>query len=218
MTEANFVKAGKSPIRPSGNTVHVWRIRSAEPSWMSEAEAAAAARIPAAPVQSTFVKSRAGLRRILAGYLGCDLHDVEVERPLNGKPRLMDGELFFNVSHSGSEICAAFSAAEIGIDIERSDRRVDAIALAHRYFLPEEASRISASGNPLADFLQTWVVKEAAVKLSGEGLATAIGAVQTLGTVRLQGRPIVCERFRYEGVVGCIAAFEDFEVKGWFDL
>lgn len=41
-----------------------------------------------------------------------------------GKPYLKGAEVYFSLSHTNGAVCAAFSDAEIGADIERRDRRV----------------------------------------------------------------------------------------------
>lgn len=215
---ARFIKVGNSPTPPSGSDLHVWRILRSDPATLGKDEAAIAARILVPAAREGFVKARGGIRQVLARYLHCAPADVSMIRPENGKPRLAGGELEFNISHSGSEVCIAVARIPVGIDIEQSTRIVDAKAIAGRYFMPSESAAVAAAGDSHAAFLRIWVTKEAVVKMTGEGLAHALSCVETGPVVRVHGRPVSCQLFGFPGIIGCLAAAQEFEVKGWFEL
>lgn len=98
----------------------------------------------------------------------------------HGKPALaptLQG-VNFNLSHSGSYALLALSTGcELtGVDIERHRSTRDFHALARRKFAPLEAKRLRLlSGVQLvAEFHDTWTLKEAFVKATGEGLSRSL--------------------------------------------
>ncbi len=99
----------------------------------------------------------------------------------DGKPYLTDYPgLHFSLSHSGSYVIAAFSEEEVGIDIQ--EHRPMQCDIAERFFSEEDKKQIAqriAEGEKDA-FFRLWAVKEAYMKLTGEGLR------QGLNTTRLE--------------------------------
>jgi 4'-phosphopantetheinyl transferase len=92
-----------------------------------------------------------------------------------GKPALdaefSEWNLHFNISHTRGMVACAIARQEIGVDVERSDRTID-LEIARRYFAPEEI-RILNSASPhrqVNTFFRFWVLKEAFIKATGEGL------------------------------------------------
>lgn len=92
-----------------------------------------------------------------------------------GKPYLIGAELQFSVSHTSGAVCAAFSdGGEIGVDIERKDRRV-----SQRLFdrvLSDSEKPLAKSGE---DFVRLWVQKEAFLKRLGTGIAGSMQGADT---------------------------------------
>ena len=81
----------------------------------------------------------------------------------------------FNLSHSGTHLLLAVCPAqEVGVDVERArpDRRF--LAIAERFFAPEElATLLEFDGDAAATadiFYRFWACKEAYLKLHGTGL------------------------------------------------
>lgn len=98
--------------------------------------------------------------------------EVELEYRHNGKPYLKNHpELFFNLSHSGTMVMAAFSDREIGCDIEKI--RKTKMALVHRYFAEERAA-VSEQEEREEErdrlFSRYWTLKESVLKATGEGM------------------------------------------------
>ena len=62
---------------------------------------------------------------------------------------------------------------EVGIDVERFDRRCDMEAIARRYFSALEIQELMSlgMGDRPARFLEYWTLKEAYVKARGLGLS-----------------------------------------------
>lgn len=93
-----------------------------------------------------------------------------------GKPYLKNSELHFSLSHTRGAICAAFcDGEEIGIDVERRDRRVSE-AMYKRVLSEEE--RFHATSD--TDFIRFWVQKEAFLKRLGIGISRNLRGVNSL--------------------------------------
>lgn len=88
----------------------------------------------------------------------------------HGKPYFCDHpEICFNISHSGSIVVCAVSDYEIGVDIqEKEARSIDRIA--ERILLPDEYGRFLLSPDKEELFFRIWVMKEAFLKWTGEGI------------------------------------------------
>lgn len=82
-----------------------------------------------------------------------------------------DGRLYFNLSHSGDYVVLAVSDSPVGIDIEHKTKGYD--SLAKRCFCEEEYKDILSAGDTDEQkhrFLEYWTMKEAYIKLVGEGM------------------------------------------------
>lgn len=86
-----------------------------------------------------------------------------------GKPYFPGGDLHFSISHTPRHVFCVLSDRPVGIDAEEYDRTVNP-ALAEKILSPAEAERFSRADDPRAALLRLWVLKEARVKASGEGL------------------------------------------------
>jgi 4'-phosphopantetheinyl transferase len=111
------------------------------------------------------------LGMVLAHYTAGDL---EISRSPNGKPYLA-GEirLRFNLAHSGIVVLVAVALdVEVGVDVERLRPMPDCLAVAGRFFTPEDAAAIAEI--PLAErereFFRRWTRTEAMLKARGLGL------------------------------------------------
>ena len=86
-----------------------------------------------------------------------------------GKPYFANSPWHFSISHSKNHVFCALSDRPVGLDAEELDRKVD-LRLAHRVLSESEKVRYEASDDKKAALLRLWVLKEAAAKLTGEGL------------------------------------------------
>ena len=84
-----------------------------------------------------------------------------------GKPYFPDRKWHFSISHTKHFAFCALSRNNIGLDAEEKGRKVST-ALMDKYTSDAEKNRLG--GDPQDAFLRLWVLKEAAAKLSGEGL------------------------------------------------
>lgn len=127
---------------------------------------------------ATFVAGRATLRAILSRYVGGAPATLQVAAGDHGKPFLVGGDdLRFNLSHTGSvALYAVARGREVGIDVERLDRRVPCLRLARRFFSPEENDQLRSLPEALRRpaFFAGWVRKEALVKAWGLGLSAPL--------------------------------------------
>lgn len=110
-------------------------------------------------------------RALLAGMYrqatGQDCPEIAVAD--RGKPYFVTGDLHFSISHTKNHVFCALSDAPVGIDAEEMDRKID-LRLAEKILSEPEKRRWEAAADQKAALLRLWVLKEAAVKLTGEGL------------------------------------------------
>ena len=98
---------------------------------------------------------------------GEDLPEIRVAD--RGKPYFVDAEWHFSVSHTPKHAFCVLSGNNIAIDAEELDRKVN-LKLAEKILSQSEKARFDAAENKEKALLTFWVLKEAAAKLSGEGL------------------------------------------------
>ncbi|MEA2448632.1 MAG: 4-phosphopantetheinyl transferase [Thermoleophilaceae bacterium] len=115
--------------------------------------------------------ARAGLRLLLARYLGGDPAALRFDE--RAKPRLdPPSPLRFNLSHSGDVgLVAVATEREVGVDVEEVRRRRDVDALARRTMLSSERAAIDEADDHHVAFHRHWVAKEAFAKATGRGIA-----------------------------------------------
>ena len=86
-----------------------------------------------------------------------------------GKPFFADSPWHFSISHTRKHAFCVLDRENIAIDAEELDRRVE-LRLAERILSPREREQFEAAADKIRALLTFWVLKEAAAKLSGEGL------------------------------------------------
>lgn len=94
----------------------------------------------------------------------------------HGKPFILGHpEIHFNMSHCREAAICAISETPVGIDVEciREYRE----SLLHYTMNDDEIAQIQHSSNPALTFIRYWTMKEAVLKLSGEGLRNDIKTV-----------------------------------------
>jgi 4'-phosphopantetheinyl transferase len=165
-----------------GATVDVWRadldaLSNELATLLSPGEHARAARLARTKDRTRWMRARGALRALLGDYLECDPVTLTLITGRHGKPALDgQGELGFNLSHSGALAVYAFAQGlAVGVDVEALDRNThrDHLALAERVFAPEVAKRMRtlAPSARRREFLREWVRHEAQLKCLGVGLA-----------------------------------------------
>lgn len=94
----------------------------------------------------------------------------------DGKPSLAEHpNLFFNLSHCKHAVACALADHPVGIDIEAMGRYSERLA---KYTMnEEECAEIEAAENKDVAFTRLWTMKEATMKLTGEGIGTNVREV-----------------------------------------
>ncbi|MCP3804701.1 4'-phosphopantetheinyl transferase superfamily protein [Allokutzneria sp. A3M-2-11 16] len=107
-------------------------------------------------------------RAMLRSVLGTS----EIIREKSGRPRV-EGGPDFNLSHSGDLAALAVSwDRRVGVDVEQH-RELDHLGMAARVLRPSEHAAIAAlpADRQAEAFFRYWTVKEAYVKVTGQGLS-----------------------------------------------
>ena len=165
---------------------------------LSKSEQEKAARFHREGDRQSSIAARGALRVLLSGYTGVPAGEIGFEYSENGKPHLVPPassrlpagrgrqdacgtemgrqgcpphEVSFNVSHSGEWVVLAIGRnRNIGVDVEMIRREMDVLAIASRYFTPEETAQIENADDLHATFFHFWARKEAYVKATGSAL------------------------------------------------
>lgn len=126
-----------------------------------------------------FITTRGTLRKLLADKLPVRPETLNIVTNDYGKPNLKDfANIAFNVSHSGSYALIALSTvSEVGVDIERYDRRIDVRSLSEIVLTSLERKYPFETTEA---FIQKWVAKESALKALGVGIANHLQAISVL--------------------------------------
>lgn len=94
----------------------------------------------------------------------------------HGKPSIAGHpEIFFNFSHCKNAIVCVLSDSDIGVDVERVGRFKD--ALARHVLSDEEYSEVVSAPAPDEAFTKYWTMKEAVLKLTGDGLTDDVKGI-----------------------------------------
>lgn len=107
------------------------------------------------------------LTELYARMTGEALPEIRVTD--RGKPFFADSPLCFSITHTDRHAFCALAQGPVGIDAEEMDRAIRP-RLAGKILSPGELAHYEAAGDKRAALLRLWVLKEASVKLTGEGL------------------------------------------------
>ena len=86
-----------------------------------------------------------------------------------GKPYFPNSPWHFSISHTKHHAFCVLADCPVGIDAEETTRKID-LRLADKILSPAERAEYEAAEDKNKALLTFWVLKEAAAKLSGEGL------------------------------------------------
>ena len=110
-------------------------------------------------------------RRLLANMYreetGCPLPEILLGQ--RGKPYFAEGGYHFSVSHTKKLVFCALSKKPVGIDAEDLSREIK-LSLAEKILSPYEYAQYEKAADKQKALLTFWVLKEAAGKLTGEGI------------------------------------------------
>ncbi len=117
-------------------------------------------------------------RSLAAAYLmgkfyeqatGKDPAGMRLSYNSKGKPYFQDYPgVCFNLSHAGDVVFGALSDKEIGVDMERADRKI--LALSDHAYTKADRRHIEESEDPLMP-IKIWVIRESIAKAMGLGLS-----------------------------------------------
>ena len=93
----------------------------------------------------------------------------EIRTTERGKPYFPEVPWHFSISHTPRHAFCVLSRNNVAIDAEELDRKIH-LRLAEKILSPAEKVQFYAAENKEKALLTFWVLKEAAAKLSGEGL------------------------------------------------
>ena len=92
-----------------------------------------------------------------------------VERTALGKPYFLNCPWHFSLTHTKGHAFCVLSQKPVGIDAEEEDRKIN-LALADKILSPGERAQYDAAADKRLALLTFWVLKEAQVKCTGQGL------------------------------------------------
>ncbi len=150
-------------------------------AWLDDEERrrADAAGTPAR--RAEIILGRAQLRAALSAHDGRTPADWHFVTAREGRPDLAPelatgaaSGITFSLAHTrGLAVCALARGLTVGVDVERIDRRVDAAAIAERFFSRADARAVARAASDITRrraFLERWTLREAYTKVLGTPL------------------------------------------------
>jgi len=107
------------------------------------------------------------LEKLYREEIGEDLPEILTTD--RGKPYFPNSPWHFSISHTPKHAFCVLNRNNVAIDAEELDRKVR-LRLAEKILSPFEKEQFDGAENREKALLTFWVLKEAAAKLSGEGL------------------------------------------------
>jgi len=111
-----------------------------------------------------------------AQQLGQPHRALGIQRDARGRPSLIGSadRVDVNWSHSGQALLVALGiGVRVGVDMEFQRPRRNALALAERFFAPDETAQLQALPDAAraTAFTRLWCAKEALLKAHGHGIS-----------------------------------------------
>ena len=158
--------------------IHVWRLRTdrdprAGLALLSAEERRRAEAFRTDLLRARYVAAHAALRLLLGRTLDTPADRLRFRQNSWGKPELAEGELRFNLSHSGPwAVVALARGIEIGVDVEEARHPPPLEVARIAYSAAERTALAGLSGRDLtAAFYAVWTRKEALAKGIGRGFS-----------------------------------------------
>ena len=107
------------------------------------------------------------LKQLWADHMGGELPEIAIAE--GGKPYFPGSPWHFSISHTKRRVFCVLAEEPVGIDAEEADRAVS-LRLAEKILSPAEKAQYDRAEDKRLALLKFWVLKEAAVKLTGHGL------------------------------------------------
>jgi 4'-phosphopantetheinyl transferase len=186
--ELDFIIVGMTSL--NGLTAN----RNALESRLSAQDRARAGRFRQLEDRARFVLGRALLAALLKHELYQRFEVLELALTDKGRPYLpQEPTVQFSITHAGGCVAVALAlGAQVGIDIESLDRRIDFDPLAARIFNCADLQRFQAlpAARRTRAFFHAWTGKEAVLKARGVGL---FGGVQEISVPPDEASSTICE-------------------------
>jgi 4'-phosphopantetheinyl transferase len=157
---------------------------SAMTALLSPEERERAGKFGSEELRDRFIAGRATLRQFLARLLECDGQGLTFRYGEHGKPELdgpQAGRLHFNLSHTGAAaLLAVAKRGPVGVDLEKVRPVWNPQQIASRFFTENEGRKLDtvSDADRSETFFRLWTRKEAWLKATGEGIATALDRVE----------------------------------------
>ena len=107
------------------------------------------------------------LKKLWDAHVGGEFPEIAIEE--RGKPYFVNSPWHFSISHTKRRVFCILAETPVGIDAEETDRDIN-LRLAEKILSPAERVHFDAAADKRLALLRFWVLKEAAAKLTGEGL------------------------------------------------
>lgn len=107
------------------------------------------------------------LEQLYRAETGMEMPEIRIAE--GGKPYFPNSKYHFSISHTKHHAFCVLAEHSIGIDAEETDREIKP-RLGEKILSESEKQRYDASSGKNACLLRLWVLKEASVKLTGQGL------------------------------------------------
>jgi len=182
---------------------------------LSNADRERAARFRFREDRARLVVGRRILAALLREELGLTPRPLELALTEKGRPYLADWpDVAFSISHAGDVVAVALTiGAQVGVDVESLDRKVELDPIAERIFSAADLARFRAvpDAEKTRAFFRAWTGKEAVLKARGVGLFGGVEEISisldgSAETIRTGGetwhiQPLMVP----EGYVGAVA-------------
>ena len=119
------------------------------------------------PGQTGHTAGRALLKKMYETHIGQPMPQILIAE--RGKPYFAEGGWHFSISHTPKNVFCVLSEHPVGLDAEEADRDIN-LALEEKILSHWEKGQLDAAADKRLALLTFWVLKEAAAKLTGEGL------------------------------------------------
>lgn len=140
-----------------------------------------------------FTKENTTSKDLLKDVLKNELNITNYELTFNkyNKPYLKNRNIYFNISHDKNTTVLVTSDKEIGVDIEYYTYKE---SVMKKYYNEFEQQEIINSNNKEYEFTRIWVMKEAFVKMKGQGISYGL---QNVDTTRLKKQIMLISNEKY---------------------
>jgi len=146
----------------------------------NKADSLKAAKFHSDSDRETYLYCHTLLRMFLSDKLKMNPDEISFGSGKFNKPFLNGDRLYFNISHTRDSF--AFAVTEhnsVGIDLEKSDRKIDLKSISKRFFSRDENEFISEYPDKTIErFFLLWTRKEALLKALGTGIITNPGGLE----------------------------------------